>query len=45
MSDQAWLTMVCIEPANVLKNQIHFTPGQSHQISTLINVEKLALNS
>lgn len=39
MSDQAWLEMVCIEPANVLKNQLLLAPGDTHSISTSIFVK------
>lgn len=42
MSDQGWQSMVCIEPANVHNNKILLGPGQTHQLSTLIAVEKLS---
>ena len=41
MPEQGWQSMVCIEPANVHNNKILLGPGQTHQLSTLIAVEKL----
>ncbi|MCU7801062.1 MAG: D-hexose-6-phosphate mutarotase [gamma proteobacterium symbiont of Lucinoma myriamae] len=39
MSDEAWLSMVCIEPANVHTNQTTLQPGEIQQLTTSITVE------
>lgn len=41
MSDKSWLTMICIESANVLNNKIVLEAGQIHYLSTLITVDQL----
>ncbi len=41
MSDESWLTMVCIESANVNRNKVVLNPGQMHVLTTLIAVEEL----
>ncbi len=39
MPAEAWLNMICIEPANILENQRLLTPGESHTLSTSIKVK------
>ena len=41
MSNDAWLQMVCIEPANVSKNQLLLAPGEMHSISLTITVNQI----
>ncbi|NOQ79230.1 MAG: hypothetical protein GQ546_07495 [Gammaproteobacteria bacterium] len=38
MTDEAWLSMVCIEPANVHNNQIILKPDTCHQLIMSISV-------
>ncbi|MCW8930215.1 MAG: D-hexose-6-phosphate mutarotase [Gammaproteobacteria bacterium] len=39
MSNQAWLQMLCIESANVLKNQLLLESGETHRLTTSIAVK------
>jgi len=39
MSSEAWINMVCIEPANVLENQRLLTSGESHTLTTWIKIK------
>ncbi|MCU7939611.1 MAG: hypothetical protein KZQ64_02970 [gamma proteobacterium symbiont of Bathyaustriella thionipta] len=38
MADDAWLSMLCIEAANVQSNEVLLHPGQTQQLVTIIDV-------
>jgi D-hexose-6-phosphate mutarotase len=39
MNDNAWLNMVCIEPANVLQNQSRLAPGHYSSLSCTVHID------